>query len=133
MSIITKTLLAATFMTSSALANESIVQPHQSGNITYVTGGVGDEEREAMRSIKNNYNLSVMSSDKSGAYVGDARVAILDQAGDELLSTQVDPLFYAELPPGNYIIKGSSAGQSRKQNVHISEGKTSQVHFAWSK
>ena len=107
------------------------MQPQQVGNIIYMTGGIGEEERQAMQSVKNDYNLSLVSADKSGAYVGDTQVVISDREGKELLNTESGPLFYAELPPGRYVVEGTSQGQTRQQNVTIAEGKPAHVQFSW--
>jgi hypothetical protein len=109
----------------------SLPQPQQEGAITYVTGGIGDEERDALKAQKKDYNLSIVSADKSGAYVGDTRVVISNRQGEKLLDTQAGPLFYANLPPGNYVVEGDSEGQIRKQNITVAEGKPASVHFTW--
>ncbi len=103
----------------------------QQGNIAYITGGIGDEERDAMQAVKNQYNLSVMSAQNSGAFVGYTEVRITDQQGRELVDTEAGPLFYAQLPPGRYIVEGSSRGQTRKQTISVTQGKPAHVHFSW--
>ena len=46
---------------SSAVLADELLSPQQEGDITYVTGGIGDEERTAMRSVQHDYNLHVLS------------------------------------------------------------------------
>jgi len=107
------------------------LQPQQVGNVTYVTGGIGDEERDALKAVKNDYNLSILSAARSGAYVGETRVVILDRNGQKLVDTYADPIFYAQLPPGRYVVEGESEGQSHKQNITIAGNKPAHVAFTW--
>ena len=103
----------------------------QSGEIKYITGGIGDEERNTLKEAKDKYNLSVVSAARTGEYVGDTRLIISDQQGRELLDTEAGPLFYAQLPPGKYVVEAESRGQARKRQIIIGENKPSHIHFSW--
>lgn len=116
---------------STAGAQAYTVQPYQAGNITYVTGGIGDEEREAIQAVKKDYNLSVISAAKSGAYTGDTQVVIRDHSGQELLNTQAGPLFYAQLPPGAYTVQAQSEGKTREQHITVAQNKPAHIQFSW--
>jgi len=116
------TLFAMALQSSSALAEE-LPEIRQEGNITYITGGIGDEEFNAMKAVQHNYNLRVLSAGTNGAYSGDTHIIISDSHGNELLSTDADPLFYAKLQPGHYVVQESSEGQSRKQPIVIAANK----------
>src|ERR1700741_3281696 len=107
-------MLASAVTTSGAQAYS--LQPQQTGNVTYLTGGIGDEERDAMKTVKSDYNLSLMSASKAGEFVGDTQVRILDREGNVVVNTYAGPLFYAQLPPGRYTVQAISEGQSRSQN-----------------
>ena len=39
-------------------------------DVTYVTGGIGEDEKKAIEDAKADYNLYVMSASTSGAFVG---------------------------------------------------------------
>lgn len=123
--------ITALAMSASFAYGYTTMQPMKAGNITYVTGGIGDEERYALQSVKNRYNLSIVSAANTGAYVGDTRVTISDTAGQELVDTHAGPLFYANLPPGKYVVEGQSEGQMRTQNITIAENKPAHIHFSW--
>lgn len=122
-------VMAVTFSVPAAYAYS--LEPQQSGDITFVTGGIGDEERSALQAAKNDYNLSIISAASSGAYVGDTRLVISDLSGRELLDTDAGPLFYAQLPPGRYVVEGESQGQIRRQNITIAENRNAHIHFSW--
>jgi len=108
------------------------LQPQQTGNVTYLTGGIGDEERDALKTVKNDYNFSLMSASKAGEFVGNTQVVIKDRQGNQLVNTYAGPMFYAQLPPGRYTVQAISEGQSRSQNITIAQGRSSNVHFSWN-
>lgn len=101
------------------------------GDISYITGGVGDEETEAMKSERGDYNLQIMNSDTKGHFAGTRNILISDSKGNELLDADGGPLFYANLPKGRYVIESSSNSQTKKQKVNVSGNKPAVVHFVW--
>jgi len=128
-------ILAATLATMLYVpcvqADYTAAEPQKEGSITYITGGIGDEEREVLKSVKNDYNLSIMSAGTSGAFVGDTHIVIHDRTGQEVLNTDAGPLFYAKLPAGRYIVEGTSEGQTRKQAINVASHQPAHVHFSW--
>jgi hypothetical protein len=124
-------ILAAALYTPFVQADYSMPQAMQAGNVTYITGGIGDEERNALQAVKNHYNLSVMSAGASGAFAGDTHIVIRDRAGNELVDTDAGPLFYANLPPGSYTVEATSEGQVRNNKVTIGSGKPAHLHLTW--
>jgi hypothetical protein len=112
-------------------AYASLPPPQQIGSITFITGGIGDEERDAMETVRKDYNLSVMSAATSGAFTGDTRIVIRDQSGEELLQADAGPLFYADLPAGRYVVEGYSDGQIKQQPVTITPDKRQHIRFNW--
>lgn len=113
-----------------ALADDMPEIMHE-GAITYVTGGIGNEEREALESSQRNYNLRITSAEVTGAFSGDTRIIIRDHSGKELLSTDAGPIFYAKLPDGRYVVEGSNEGQNKKQNITITGSKPVFIKFGW--
>src|SRR5690606_10955023 len=72
-------------------------------DITYVTGGVGDEEMEMLREVGSDFNVQLMLAASGGAYISNAFIRILDSAGTELMSAKdAGPYLYVSLPPGKY-------------------------------
>lgn len=109
--------------------NESFVSPE----VSYVTGGIGDEERTAIESAKDQYNLYIMSASIEGQFVGDARIIIRKQNAKEnpvVLNVVSGPLLYVKLPMGRYSIDGSLGEKTKHFEVTIGK-KSGKVHFAW--
>ena len=91
----------------------TVPEMKQQGEVSYVSGGVGDEEQKQLEEIAKGYNLKITFAGPSGAYGGGSRVAIRNSAGKTVLDAQSrGPLFYAELPPGRYNITSSEFGRA---------------------
>lgn len=101
-----------------ALADD-LPQPTTSGGVTYVTGGFGDAEQQALAADSHDYNLAITSANAGGAYAADIQFAI-EQGGRQVLQVaDGGPLFYAKLPPGQYEVVATSGGVSRKQRIDV--------------
>ena len=116
---------------SLALDDTGPLQPVQVGNVSYITGGIGDEERSQLQDVQKNYNFRAMSASKDGAFSGDTHILIRDAKGNELLNVTAGPLFYAELPEGHYTVEATHLGEIKQQNIHITGHKPTLAHFAW--
>jgi hypothetical protein len=111
--------------------SSDLLQPVQAGNVRYMTGGIGEEEREAMSAVKNDYNLHIVNSAVNGQYTGDTEIVILDNQGQKLASATAGPLFYVALPAGTYTVEATVGGETKKQKVTVGTGKFSSLYFRW--
>ncbi len=111
-------VLAACFASHAAFADPT---PKQQNGISYVNGGVGEEEQSAMRAQRADYNLLLTFANKqSGAYRSDVQLDIMDTKGNTLLSAaNSGPMFYAKLPAGTYRISAAAEGKVFKRSVRI--------------
>jgi len=121
----------ASLQASPVRAYESQLEIFQTGGITYVSGGIGQEESDEMEASQQNYNLRVTNADRTGHFSGDTRIVISDMKNHPLLDTSVGPLFYADLPNGRYIVEGFNEVQSKKQTIHIVGRAPVRIHFIW--
>jgi hypothetical protein len=108
----------------------SPLQPVQAGAITYVTGGIGDEERNYLHSVAGNYNLHVSNASHDGAFIGDTHIVLHNRKGDVLLDANAGPLFLAQLPPGSYVVEVTHDGQVKTKTIRIGR-KAMTTHFSW--
>jgi hypothetical protein len=107
------------------------LQPVNTGSTVYITGGVGDEERNEIQTARPNYNLWITSSTRDGAFVGDTHITVSDHQGNRLIDeAAAGPLFYARLPAGSYIVTAEAHGQSETRHVTVGR-KGVPLHFAW--
>jgi len=111
-------VLAACLGTQAALAAPT---PQQQNGISYVNGGVGQEEQSALRAQRADYNLLLtFATRQSGAYRSDVQLDIMDAKGTSLLSVaNAGPMFYAKLPAGTYRISAAAEGKTFKRSVKI--------------
>ena len=59
-----------------AVAQDEILAPGFANGIPYLSGGIGDEEREAIDRARNNYNIKLVLAEASGSYVSDVTLHI---------------------------------------------------------
>lgn len=90
------------------------------GDITYITGGIGEEEEAQLRAGEKDYNLRLLMTSPSGEYVSEVKLNIM-KGGTQVLSVDgTGPYFYAKLQPGTYTVEAlASDGNSRKFNVKV--------------
>ncbi len=124
--------LVAALNISPAQAADDVLEIQQQGNISYVSGGIGRDESNALEAVQKNYNFRITSADKSGHFYGNTRILVTDSQGASVLDVVGGPLIYANLPNGRYTVEGSSEGQSKKQAFTISGKKPVTIHFSWT-
>jgi hypothetical protein len=73
--------------------------------LSWMSGGIGDEARDEMRRAAVAYSVHVVFSDSQGAYLAGVPFAVTKVNGPELYSgLSTGPLLYLKLPPGSYQI-----------------------------
>ncbi|HEY3918912.1 MAG TPA: carboxypeptidase-like regulatory domain-containing protein [Stellaceae bacterium] len=114
-------------------APPAALQAQQQGNITFVSGGAGDEDRDALKQVENQYNLRLLFAARNGDYLADVDVTLADARGNAVLDTISDgPIFYAHVPPGRYKLTVSNQGQSQSRDVTISASGAVHQDFYWA-
>jgi hypothetical protein len=121
--------IAAAQVEVRAAATRDVVET--AGDIVYVTGGVGQEERDALKKIEKQFNLKLVFARKDGAFVSDVAVAIKTPSGKEVLVDQAQgPIFMAKLPAGTYVVEATFEGNTMKRKVTVGKGLKTEL-FAW--
>ncbi len=97
----------------------------------FLTGGIGSEERDALKVQREYFNLRVLTAAKgSGAYLSDVRVTITDSTGRSVLETVMDgPWLYVQLLPGAYQVRVVYNGATQQQSVELGQGADRSVNF----
>jgi hypothetical protein len=97
------------------------LQPKQEGDVTFITGGIGDSEVDQLKSQADNYNFQMINSDPTGHYTADMDLVIQSKDGREMVRVNdAGPLFYAQLPPGEYKVEATHDGRTETKTVRIS-------------
>ena len=109
------------------------MQPASQGDITFVSGGISIEERQAMKAMEGSYNLRLLFVARdSGEYLWGVKVRLLDGAGKTLLSAVSDgPYFLAKVAPGRYTIVAEDEGRAIRKSVDIAADRAVSEQFTW--
>lgn len=109
------------------------LQPQHQGNVTFVSGGAGDDDRAALKQVESQYNVRLLFAARDGDYLADVDVTLADAQGNAVLDTIADgPIFYAHVPPGRYKLTVSNEGQSQSRDIAVGTGGAVSQDFYWS-
>lgn len=130
-------LVAALWLVGSPTVGAAAEEPggpqlkHQKG-VPFVSGGVGDEDQDALRRLSSNFNFELTLATPSGKLMGPAVVKISDDKGAVVIGTETEgPLLLAELPPGRYTIEVVADGQPRTATVTVPAHGREQLSLTW--
>lgn len=101
------------------------------GDVVFLTGGVGEDERLALQDARANYNVHIMISSKDGAFISGTSIVITDRKGNEVLATEAGPLLYATLPNGKYTLAAEFLGIEQTKTLYVQHNKSNDVHLIW--
>jgi len=127
-----KAALALAVCLASTAAMAMPGQPKEQNGVTYISGGVGLDEQNAMRALRADYNLRLTFATKqTGAYRSDVQLDIADARGGSVLSVaNTGPMVFVKLPPGVYKISASAEGKTFKRTVRLGNG-TKEMTLHW--
>lgn len=119
-----KTLAAAfTLAMFSHPGSAAIDGVMETGNIRYVSGGVGEQERRELESAAGAFDVKVQLASDSGAFLANTTVRVFDQSGQEVLAMRTrGPLLLLDLPAGSYRIEAEHRGHKQGARVKVDEG-----------
>lgn len=108
------------------------IKPVVQGDVTYLCGGVGEEEEAFMKQEAKGYDLMLTFAARNGEYLADVNVDIADAKGSSVLQANCDaPIMLVDLPrSGNYRVSADAAGYTLRQTVKVSAAKKSRPHVA---
>ncbi|MBL8447345.1 MAG: carboxypeptidase regulatory-like domain-containing protein [Zoogloeaceae bacterium] len=111
-------LLAGSLMTA-AVAAEPFTPPTSSA-VPYLSGGVGETERDRMSAMAAAFNLKIVTAKPTGEYLAGVTLLIRDQEGRPMLSTVAQgPILLAQLPPGRYSVMAINGDDIRQEAVTV--------------
>ena len=96
---------------------------HHRGNVTYMSGGIGQDEARAMQ---------LERSGKRDDFLADMPVTIRDGKGDVVFrGRSAGPYFLAKLPAGRYTVSSREDGRAVTRDVDVGGKGTRRVVFEW--
>ncbi len=115
---------------------EETPQVHTSGDVSYVTGGVGEEHAQAMEAVRKDYPLSMLFVRKDkprNAYLADIAVTIKNARGKVVLQTTSEgPFLYVKIPAGRYTVSATHEGNTRTAAVYVTSKGHKHMVFEWT-
>ena len=114
--------------TEAASANSAgMPQPE----ISWMSGGVGDEALQEMRKAAGTYNVHVLFTNRQGSYLADVPFAVTGRDGRKVHSGVSDgPLLYLRLPAGAYRVSAEIDGVWQHRAVRVaSAGRPAKLSF----
>lgn len=105
----------------------------QDGEISYVSGGVGDESLERLGAMEMGFNVKLVFALQNGEYLSDVKVVIVDARGQSVLETVAEgPVLLARLPAGRFEVRATYGELTRLQKLHMAtKDGLKTVQFRW--
>ena len=116
----------ALLFASSLAAQVVFPRERTRGDVSYVSGGIGSDEAQAMRDASADYPLTLELAAAAGGprdeYISDAYVRIRDSQGAPVLETRTDgPFLLVRLPAGSYDLDVNWNGVHKHKTVEVGE------------
>jgi len=117
----------------SAFADGYLLKPQTQGDVTFVSGGIGESERKAIQAMKGDYNLNLLFALKgTGEFIADINVRIADAKDNTLVETVTEgPYLFVRLMPGNYTVTAEKNGHVMRQTARIGAQHATSLSFYW--
>ena len=122
--------LAMMLSAGASVALADSLTPQTSGQISYVCGGVAEDEQQALNAQARNYNLSLLfTQGPRGEYLSDVNVQ-LTRHGKEVANFRADgPRCLIKAPPASYNVIATYEGATKRATVQT--GSTRNVQLRW--
>lgn len=130
-------LIAGIVFAAPAFSSTSAHLPpeHKAGPITYMSGGVGTDEANAMKAAEHRYNLALEFVRKAAPrdeYLADITVRVQDHSGKMLLNVDSNgPFLLSRMPAGKYTIAASNNGHILTKIAEVTPKHHARVVFVW--
>ena len=131
-------LTAGIIVAAPMLNADPVALPKQEiqGNISYMSGGVGEDEAAALKRAAAGYPLELQFVQRAiprDEFLADVSVKIRDRSRTVVLDVvSQGPFLLARLPAGTYQIEADHDGVLKRQTVEIRTGKHERAVFVWA-
>lgn len=117
--LIPQLVLGAIVAVSAAQMPTQAAAGQARGEVAFVTGGVGADEREVLKQMENDFNLKLVFTQPDGHFISDVAVVVKDASGKRVLAEQSGPVFLAKLRPGTYTVESTFDGKTQIRKVTV--------------
>lgn len=125
---------SAVVLLSLATGASAALEAVQNGPVPFVSGGVGEDERQEIGNLASAYSLELLFAAKGSPneYLADIKVEIRDKNGKVMLDAVAQgPFLLAKMPPGRYSVSADNDGVVKKQTILVKGAKPHRVVFIW--
>ena len=141
LNILSTTLIAANIVVGTPAISASMESylplETRQGNVSFVSGGIGQSEAMTFQNNAKHYPLElefVMKDDPTNAFLANVNVVIRDNAGKAVLRTvSQGPFLLATLPQGKYWITANLDGIIQREAIHVRDNKHVKTVLVWPK
>ena len=123
-------------LASAVTAMAQLPQPRTWGAVSYLSGGIGDDEEVDMRRVARDYSLlleltEVERGTRHGRWTAGVRVK-LSAGTDVVLQAQTDgPLVLVKLKPGKYLVEVDLDGFRQVRSIEVKAETLARERFFW--
>ena len=128
--LISVSLLATPLAASAQQSNP----PQTVAAVTYLNGGIGKPEADAIRRMAQEFPLRLtFSVGTADEFTADVPVLISDTRGNPVFQLpNAGPLLYVMLPAGSYTVSANAHGRTESQRVTLDGRGGKDVNFHWN-
>lgn len=95
---------------------------------TFLSGGVGDEDRARLESMEKGFSFKLMLAGEGGVFLDGVHVSITDAAKNSVLVTDTEgPILLVQLNPGKYTVTAEVQGLTQTQKVTIRKNRQTNI------
>lgn len=128
-------LLALVTGAMAAPAAMALPEAHRSGQVEFMSGGIGHDEAQAMQAEARHWpvTLEFAVNDRPRAeFAADVAVTVRDARGHTALATTGSgPFLLMKLAPGNYKVDATLRGQTLHRELRVQAGHPVQALLLW--
>jgi hypothetical protein len=129
------TTLGTLIATGFAQAATALPPVHKSGDVEYLSGGIGRDESAAIEHASKGWPLTLefaVKEKRRDEFAAGVRTIVRDAKGHAVLQTDSEgPFLLAGLEPGQYAIDATLAGKTLHEKVDVKRGQPAKAVFVW--
>ena len=133
MKTLLKSIALTICLTTSVWAQ--IPDTQRSLGVSYITGGVGEEESTAILAEAKQWPLLLELSQLEngrGIWIFGAKIKILNTKNQIVFDAQADgPYILINLPAGDYLVEGAYEGVVQKRSISVKPALPQKVNLFW--
>lgn len=130
-----KFIFIAQLLVFGSMSAAQIPDTQYSQGISYITGGVGEDETRAILSEAKQWPLLLEMSqieNGRGVWIFGAMVNILNDKSQSIFNAQADgPYMLVNLEAGNYVIQASFKGVQQSKAISIKADTSQKISLFW--